>query len=246
MTKVLPYFSAVLFTTLAYAGPPFITDDPEPVDYQAWEVNYALTGSRDRNGTSAFLPQIDTNYGIASGVQFHVQPQLAYTSQGGSRAYGLGDTELGLKYRLTPESENADDWMASLYPLVEIPTGNASRNLGAGASSFYLPLWLQTSRNGWTTYGGGGYWVNNGPNAKNAWAGGWVALYQVTERLQFGGELLGKTADIPGGHGTTGFNLGGTYGLAKDYNLLFSAGRGLTNAADSNEKSVYLALQVLY
>jgi hypothetical protein len=68
---------ALLWAVPCLAGPPFVTDDPEPVDYQKWEVNYALTGSHNQAGTGAFLPQVDMNYGIAEGVQFHMQPQLA-------------------------------------------------------------------------------------------------------------------------------------------------------------------------
>lgn len=235
----------VLLATSAHAGPPFVTDDPEPVDFKSWEVNYAMTGTHNTSGTSGYAPQVDANYGIAPGVQLHFQPQLAYTNTP-SRAYGLGDTEFGVKYRLTPESDNERDWMVSLYPLIEVPTGSAARNLGAGASSAYIPLWFQTTRNGWTTFGGGGYWFNHGDGTRNAWAGGWAALYQFTDRLELGGEVFGKTADVIGERGSTSFNLGGTYNLAKDYSLLFSAGKGLTNVAETNRESVYLALQVLY
>jgi hypothetical protein len=246
VSKIFSFLAATLLATFAHAGPPFITDDPEPVEYQRWEVNYGLTGTHNKIATVAFLPQVDMNYGISPGVQLHLQPQLGYASQAGVRSYGLGDTEMGLKYRLTPESQYPADWMIGLYPLVEVPTGNASRNLGAGAFSQYVPIWFQTSRSGWTLYGGGGYWFNHGPDTKNAWAGGWVALYQFTERLQFGGEVFGKTADMAGSRGALSFNLGGIYQMEKSYALLFSSGRGLMNVANNNQASVYVALQALY
>ncbi|MGO9443831.1 MAG: hypothetical protein ACLPXB_03535 [Thiobacillaceae bacterium] len=154
--------------------------------------------------------------------------------------------KLGFKYRVTPASARPDDWMISLYPQYEFPTGNANRNLGTGASSLYLPVWLQTTRAGWTTYGGGGYWVNSGAGNTNAWAAGWVALYRFTEKLQCGGEVFAKTADTSDGRGSSGFNLGGTYGLAAEYSVLFSAGRRLSNAASTNQASVYLGLIVIY
>jgi hypothetical protein len=226
----------------SYAGPPFVTDDPEPVEYQRWEVNYALSATHAQGQTLAFLPGIDANYGAAPGLQLHVQPQLAYANASTGRTYGLGDTEVGIKYRVTPASDRLDEWTISLYPRYEFPTGNANRNLGTGSSSLYLPMWLQTTRAGWTTYGGGGYWVNSGAGNRNAWAAGWVALYQFTEKLQIGGEVFAKTADTADGRGSSGFNLGGTYGLAADYSVLFSAGRGLNNATSTNQASVYVAL----
>jgi hypothetical protein len=189
---------------------------------------------------------IDGNYGAAPGLPLHVQPQLAYANASTGRTYGLGDTEVGIKYRVTPVSDRPDDWMISLYPRYETPTGNANRNLETGASSVYLPVWLQTTRAGWTTDGGSGYWVNSGAGNRNAWAAGGVALYRFTEKLQFGGEVFAKTADSADGRGSSGFNLGGIYGLAADYNVLFSPGRGLSNAASTSQASVYVGLQVIY
>ena len=45
--------------------------------------------------------------------------------------------------------------MIGVFPLVEAPTGDARRGLGAGHTREFLPLWLQKSFGGWTTYGGG-------------------------------------------------------------------------------------------
>lgn len=243
---------AVLFVVVAllaapaYAGPPFITDDPDPVDFHAWEVNYAVTGSHSRGSTTGVFPGIDANYGVAPGIQLHAQVQAAYSGAAGVHAYGVGDSELGIKYRLSPESAEPEDWMISVYPMYDIDTGNARRQLGTGASSVYLPLWVQKTTGAWTTYGGAGYRINTGAERHNAWAGGWVALYQISKRLQLGCEVFAQAADTTGERSASGFNLGGIYGLAKDWNLLFSAGRGLSNANATNQASAYLGLQVLY
>jgi hypothetical protein len=249
---VATVLTAVLaaYVAPAQAGPPFATDDPEPVERGGWEVNYALTGVRYHGGSTGFAPQVDANYGIGTGIQLHIQPQMAYATAPGSGSYGLGDTELGLKVRLTaaPSSDSDHDngWMVSVYPLYEIPTGTASRGLGGGASSAYLPIWFQRTIGGWTTYGGGGYWINAGAGRRNAWAGGWVALYQWTDRLQLGCELYAETADSVGGQGSSRFNLGGSYALSKDYGLLFSVGRGIGAPASTEQFAYYLGLQVIY
>ena len=32
-------FACLAFATMAQAGPPFVTDDPEPVEFKHWEIN---------------------------------------------------------------------------------------------------------------------------------------------------------------------------------------------------------------
>jgi hypothetical protein len=46
-----------------------------------------------------------------------------------------------------------------------------------------------------------------------------------------------------GSKATTSFNLGGKYDFSENYHLLFSAGRGVQNAATSNQFSYYLGIQ---
>lgn len=230
----------------AFAGPPFITDDPEPVEYQAWEINYGATYLRTATATSGALPGIDINYGAFPGVQLHVQPQMAYSRGHGPRAYDVGDTELGIKYRLSAATDDKRSWMFALYPMLELPTGSARRNLGAGAHSFYLPLWAQTTRGPWTVFGGGGYWRNSAPDARNAWAGGLTVLYQLSDRLQFGGEVFGTTPNSADGRASVGTNFGGVYQVAHDLSLLFSIGHGLRNASATNKGAAYLGVRVSY
>jgi hypothetical protein len=235
-----------LYAAPAFAGPPFVTDDPEPVDYLHWEVNYGSTFSRSAGRSAGSLPGFDLNYGLYPGVQLHAQPQMAYSRSGGMHAYGVGDTELGVKVRLTPETEDKGAWMVSIYPMLELPTGSARRDLGAGARSVFLPVWAQTTRGRWTVFGGGGYWRNSAPDAKNAWAGGISMLYQASDKLQFGGEFFGTTPNSTGGRASTLFNIGGVYAATPSLSLLFSAGHGIRNAAATNQGAAYLGLRVAY
>jgi hypothetical protein len=63
-------FAATLIVALATelasrAGPPFLTDDPEPVEYRHWEVYVASQLARDQGGWSGTAPQLEVNYGAA-------------------------------------------------------------------------------------------------------------------------------------------------------------------------------------
>jgi len=236
------------------AGPPFLTDDPLPVDYLHWEINAFSMGTFAAGAVTGLGPAIEVNYGALPDVQMHVMAPLAFSQSNGSFAhFGPGDGELGVKYRFL--NAGPENWwpQVAVYPLIDLPTGNATRGLGTGSIHAYLPLWLQKDFGPWTTYGGGGYWINPGPGNRNYWFSGWLVQRQVTASLVLGGEIFHQTSFASGGPGspgypigsrdTTGFNIGGTYDFNPHLHLLFSAGRALQNATTANLFSYYLALQ---
>jgi len=134
------------------------------------------------------------------------------------------------------------------FPLVEVPTGDARRNLGAGQAQAFLPVWVQKDFGKWTTYGGGGYWINPGPGARNYWFAGWLVQRQMTDKLAFGAEIFHQTSSMVGRGGASGFSVGGQYDVTDHYHLLFSVGRGgLAYAVDAaavrDPVTYYLAFQ---
>ncbi len=168
----------------ARAGPPFRTDDPEPVEYQHWEVYGFSTATSVAGDTSGTLPGVELNYGALPELQLHVIAPLAFDAPSGSGTkFGMGDTELGVKYRFV--TEDADGWRPQIgvFPLVELPTANSGRGLGTGYTQVFLPLWIQKSFGAWTTYGGGGYWHNPGAGNRDYWFAGWLVQRQVTDAL---------------------------------------------------------------
>ena len=90
---------------------------------------------------------------------------------GGPSQFGYGDTELGFKYRFIDEDKNGSRPMVGVFPFLELPTGDEKRALGAGYVRAYFPLWVQKSFGDWTTYGGGGYWINHGGDTPIATTG---------------------------------------------------------------------------
>jgi hypothetical protein len=237
--------AAVLLSAPASAGPPYLTDDPEPVDYQRWEA-YAFTqGTRVSGETGATAPACDCNFGIFPNVQLHVQPAAALHRASGEPArWGLGDTEFGLKYRFM--EQNKENWTPSLalYPLVEAPTGSPSLGLGGGWTRVFLPLWGQKDWGDWSTFGGGGYWINSGPGNRNYAFMGWVVQRKVSEKLALGTEFFHQTPSQIGGSQSTGFNIGAIYDFSDEFHLLVSLGKGLQHAKETNAFSWYLGLQV--
>ncbi len=237
----------VLLAAVANAGPPFRTDDPEPVDYQHWEFYTFSQATHFKGDTSGTLPGVEINYGVVPDIMVHLVAPIAFDHPDGSGTkFGYGDTELGVKYRLVEEDEKGWRPMVGVFPLFEAPTGNAHRGLGTGHGHAFLPLWLQKRFGDWTTYGGGGYWINRGGANKNYWFGGWVLQRQVTEQLALGGEIFHQTATVIGGDGQTGFNFGGVYDITDHHHILFSAGRGVQNVSTTNELSYYVGYQLTF
>jgi hypothetical protein len=108
-----------------------VTDDPEPVEYQHWEIYLASQSAHDADGWSGTAPHLEVNYGAIANLQLHLIVPLSYARPtSGAHAYGLGDVEVGAKYRFIEETT----WRPQLgvFPLVEMPTGDSDQELGGG------------------------------------------------------------------------------------------------------------------
>lgn len=220
-----PLAAALLlaFATPVAAGPPYVTDDPEPTELGHWEIyNFAnFEGAhRDWDGEIG----VDLNYGAVKDVQLTATLPLALTHEGGpggaGTQVGAGDVELGLKYRFV-HSESAGVQMA-IFPRVILPTGG--KKFGTGRASFLLPVWAQKDLGPWSIFGGGGYTINPGTGNKDFWQAGLAVTRDVSKRLSLGGEATWQGADAVGGHATTGLGIGGIYKLGGPFSLLVSGG----------------------
>jgi hypothetical protein len=206
---------------LTVAGPPFLTDDPEPVDYQHWEAYLFGIGDHTRSGYSINGPAVELNYGVLPDTQLHLVVPMTIAG-GGPTVAGLGDTEFGIKYRFLHETNG---WpQIGIFPMVELPTGEAGRGLGNGRAWFRLPLWLQKSFGPWTTYGGGGAALNSAPGQRDYPFGGWLVQRDFGEHLTLGGELFAQGRDTDSDQGFAALNLGGACNVNEHFSLLFSAG----------------------
>jgi hypothetical protein len=138
---VLAVILGFIPATSTFAGPPFRTDDPIPVDFHHGELYLFSTGTRDADGTSGVGPAVEFNYGILADTQFHLIAPMAYDApQGEASHFGYGDTEIGIKYRLVRETDRLP--AIGIFPLVEIPTGDQDKGLGNGKAQYFLPLWM--------------------------------------------------------------------------------------------------------
>jgi hypothetical protein len=210
----------------AWAGPPFMTDDPEPVNYRHWEFYGSSIYAKDKDEQSGTAPHFEINYGVRPNVQLHMIAPFAYAKPNrGSTQYGFGDLELGVKFRFLQETDTTP--MVGTFPLIEVPTGNRSRGLGNGQAQIYLPIWLQKSWGAWTTCGGGGYWRNQGNGNKDYWFFGWEGQRDLSKKLTVGAEVYYNTASTEEGTYALHFNVGAIINFTGEHHFLFSAGRDI-------------------
>jgi hypothetical protein len=216
----------LLCKSFVYAGPPYDTDDPQPVDFHHWELYCSTIGLRNSVITMGTLPHIEINYGALPNVQLHIISPLVFnTVNEGKTTYGYGDTEFGIKYRFI--NCDSGNFQIGIFPLLEAPTGNSNESLGNGKAQLYLPLWIQKTIGEWTTYGGGGYWINPGAGNKNYEFIGWQAQYQFVKAVSIGGELYDITASQAGGSNDFRFRIGSVIDFNDHNHLLLSAGRSI-------------------
>jgi len=231
----------------ALAGPPFFTDDPEPVGKGHGEFYIASQHSWSHDDRAGTAPHFEFNYGPTRPIQLHLILPLAYDrpDDAGETEYGYGDTELGVKWRAVDE----DQWFGGCpqigtFPLVELPTGDVDRGLGNGKAQTFLPLWLQKSwgdeNRPWTAYGGGGYWWHPGTDNRDYWFTGVLLQKQVSDALTLGGEVFHTTPDAKDADSHTGFNLGGIYDFSEQRHFLISAGRDFDG---DTQLTAYVGLQ---
>ncbi len=244
---LIPALAAIVIAmpSSASAGPPFATDDPYPLPLYSGEFYLFATGGHASDGTTLdAAPGIETNFSFLPNTFLHIVAPLALNRpSGGPSAYGPGDLEVGFKWDFLRESRQHFD--IGLFPLAELPTGDANRGLGSQKAQVFLPVWFGKEAGAWTSYGGRGYWINPGDGNRDWWFTGLLIQRQISQNLYLGAEGFHQTPDAVGGPASTGFDFGGGVTIAGPCQILFSAGRNIENV-DANEFSFYAALYTVF
>ena len=76
------------FTVTTFAGPPFLTDDPEPVPFKHWEFYLFSTVDATRKGTNGTGPAFEFNVGGF----FKITPNFQILFTGGHTLAGGNHT----------------------------------------------------------------------------------------------------------------------------------------------------------
>jgi Putative MetA-pathway of phenol degradation len=235
-------FAAALIATPAMAGPPYVTDDPEPTDYQHFEI-YGFTAGTDTRGGREGETGVDFNYGAAPNLQ--LSTVIGFTNndaRAGRGELGVGNIEFGVKYEFLHQDDFG--WDVSAYPQIFLPS--FSSNVGERHVSVLLPIWMQKDFGAWSTFGGGGCAFDNGDGAINWCELGWSLTRQVLPNLNLGIEVYHQTSDEKGGKPLTGVGPGAIYDLNEHYHLLASWGPGIQNSDTADRMTWYVAAELTF
>jgi hypothetical protein len=238
LLSALAGFILALGIRSAFAGPPYVADDPEPTDYQHFEIYTFNLGTTARGGTNG-ESGIDFNYGAAPNLQLTaVVPGGFNQPYGEGLAIGMSNVELAAKYRFLQQDSFGLD--VSIFPRVFLPT--VTNGVSENRTSLLLPIWVEKDWNGgWSAFGGGGCTVTDGRGLNFCQAGA-VLTYQVLPKLQFGTEFFYQTADTFGTPATSSIGVGLRYDLNDNYHLLGYVRRAIENANETDQYSWYAAI----
>jgi hypothetical protein len=227
----------ILLAQSAVAGPPYVTDDPEPTDYKHFEIYTFTSGTTTRDGTAG-QSGIDFNYGAAPDLQLTATLPEGYSRTIDGTSIGASNIELAAKYRFLHQDGFGLD--VSIFPRVFLPSG--SNVIGDNRVSLLLPVWAQKDwSGGWSAYGGGGCTMSE-RRAIDFCQTGAVLNYQLLPKLQVGAEIFHQTADAGGVPATSSLGVGWRYDLNDTYHLLGYIRRGIENANETDRYSWYTSV----
>jgi hypothetical protein len=220
-----------------YAQLPFYTDDAAVTDPGKWHFEFfneydalQLQYPNLKQNTANFK----LNYGLPHNLEVDVDsPYLSiYRSAGNQPSSGVGDTNLGLKANFRKESpaSRVPALAASFY--VELPTGDASQQLGSGLSDYWLNLIAQKSVSPKTRITGNLGYLFAGNTSTGAlgiqtarghvFPGGLSLLHDFRHSLTLGAEVFAaysENGDV--GKSQVQAMAGGQYVIRKGLNFCF-------------------------
>lgn len=231
----------VLFLSMlarpAAAGPPFISDDPEPTDYRHFEI-YAFNSGTTNSGGTAGQAGIDFNYGALPDLQVTVVVPAGFQRPpDGAIQFGSSNIQFAAKYRFLHQDSFGVD--VSFFPRLFMPAGQSPT--GSSNASVLLPLWLQKDWGKWSMFGGGGCSIST-DSAQDACQAGAVLNRQVLPELQIGLEVAWQSGTAAGAVPSTAIGIGVRYDLTDHAHLLAYFNRGVQNADAVNDFSWYAAM----
>ena len=239
---ILP--ALLLGLSVAQAGPPLLTDDPDTPERGDGEINVAMTAEKRGRAWSLETPLLDFNYGFRDTIQLKFEvPYLVEMESKGPDQSGIGNSEVGVKWRFF---EN-DALAVSTYPQLAFNSSDHTvrRGLVEDGWEFILPVeFSHELAEGTLLFGElGGAWTEEGDDGAFC---GLAIEHELSESFALLAELYAQSAD--------GFdnpelllNLGFHWQTCEHVAVIGAIGRGLIEGDEPlPELSSYLGLQFTF
>jgi hypothetical protein len=228
---------ATAIATPAFAGPPFLSDDPEPTPYRHYEI-YAFADGQSAHHDLSGSFGLDFNYGATPDLQLSATLPIDYDRpRGGPIATGLGNVELAAKFRVLHQERFGLD--VAVFPRIFLPAGS---NQGEKHASLLLPLWIGRDWDKWSSFGGGGCALNQSRLSRNYCLAGFALTRRLASNFTLGGELFHQSPDAKGASSSTVLGLGATYDASEHFHLLSYIGSNLSPAPNADRGTGYASI----
>jgi Putative MetA-pathway of phenol degradation len=246
----------ILLLHLALAGSPrsaraqlpFYTDDTEVTGRGTLHLEFSNEYDALHSSVYPDLRQNTANFKVNYGLPHRLEldfdaPHLSiYRATPDPSASGIGDADLGIKWKLRAASpgSRAPALAASLY--VEFPTGDMRQQLSSGRRDYWLNFIAQAPLSGKTRLSLNSGFLFAGNTSTGAvgiqttrghvFTGGLSLLHDFTERLTLGGELYGGIADNDAlGRSQLQGMVGGEFSVGRGFSLTFAVLAGKYSAS---------------
>src|SRR5262245_41829350 len=104
----------------AFAGPPYLTDDPEPTEYRHFDISGFVAGAHQHPGWAG-ATVVDFNYGATPDLQLTAALPIEFDhAASGARIAGPGNIELAAKLRIL--HQESFGWDVAVFPRAFLPS----------------------------------------------------------------------------------------------------------------------------
>jgi Putative MetA-pathway of phenol degradation len=233
--RILPL---LLCAAPLWAQLPFYTDDPAVTEKGKFHFEFFNEFDDLQQPQFPNLRQNTVNYKLNYGLPHNLEidvdsPYLAiYRAVQNPNSTGAGDTNMGMKWEFHKESKGSSlpALGASFY--FEVPTGDASQQLGSGLIDYWLNLIGQKSISDKTRINANAGYLFAGNTSTgvlgitkvrgHVFAGGVSLLHDFTPRLTLGAEVFGGFAsDANLSRSQLQAMLGGIYSIRNGFAFSF-------------------------
>jgi hypothetical protein len=229
----------IIGAAIANAQQPFVTDDADTTPKRHFHFEFSNEFDVLQRSSFPNLKQntadFELDYGLFDVVEVGIESPLLtiFNAEGTSpkTAFGIGDTNVSLKYNFLKEREKSRRPAMAIALNVELPTGNTEKQLGSGLADFYMNCIVQKSLTTKTKLRLNGGILFSGNTTTGAVGiktrgtvvtGGGSLVRQFTPKLQLGIELNGALQrNFQLGKGQLQTLLGGNYQFKQNVSFDF-------------------------
>jgi hypothetical protein len=228
----------------AQGGPPYYTNDPGTPGNHNWEINLGYMPFLYTAQSITHMPDVDINYGLGDRIQLTFENAwLRVVNPSSSPRYGLGQDQLGVKWRFYDNEESG--FAISVFPQLSLnnPDNSVARGITPRSASLILPVEFSKKLGPVNLNWEVGYnYVHTGADG---WLAGVVAGHDLTENLEIDAEFYGLGTYHPS-NGQQTIEGGLRYKIHPPFILLLMAGRSVQPSSNEQPRFVgYFGMQFL-